>query len=328
VDLVGILADSLRTAFGPVAAAYAVAAIGLNLQFGYTGLLNFGHVAFLLTGAYGAALTVDHGGPLWLGVLIGVLACVVLGLIFGIPTLRLRLEYLAIVTIAGGEVIRVLVRAGGRDSFTHGVFGVDSFAGDFYDLNPFSDGRFGWGRLSYTDRQLWLMVVAWGSVIIATVVVSRLVRSPWGRVLRAIREDEDAARALGKNVFGYKLQALVVGGVLGGVGGILLALERASVRPDFFLPTLTFAIFAVVIIGGPGSTIGPVVGAVLYWFLIQFTDGVLRGAVTEGWISSSVLSSEDIGNVRFSLVGLLLVLLMVFRPQGALGNREELAFDD
>jgi neutral amino acid transport system permease protein len=265
---------------------------------------------------------------LWLGVLVGIAASVVLGLVFGIPTLRLRLEYLAIVTIAGGEVLRVLVRSSGRDSFTHGVFGIDSFAGDFYDLNPFGDGRYGWGRLSFTDRQLWLMVVAWGAVVLASILVVRLTRSPWGRVLRAIREDEDAARALGKNVFAYKLQSLVLGGVLGGLGGLVLALERASVRPDFFLPTLTFAVFAVVIIGGPGSSGGPVVGAMAYWFIIQFTDGVLRGAINEGWISSSVLSSEDIGNVRFVLGGFLLIILMVFRPQGALGRREELAFDD
>ena len=100
-----------------------MAAIGLNLHFGYTGLLNFGQVAFLMIGAYGTAITVDQGGPLWLGFLVGVAAAVVLGLIFGLPTLRLRVEYLAIVTIAAGEVLRVLMRSGGEDSLTGGVFG-------------------------------------------------------------------------------------------------------------------------------------------------------------------------------------------------------------
>src|SRR5688572_24406899 len=122
MELDTILFDALRTAFGPIAAAYALAALGLNLQFGYTGLLNFGHVAFLLAGAYGAALTVGNGGSLWLGFGVGVAVAVVLGLIFGLPTLRLRAEYLAIVAIASGEVLRVLVRPGDRDSFTHGVF--------------------------------------------------------------------------------------------------------------------------------------------------------------------------------------------------------------
>jgi branched-chain amino acid transport system permease protein len=321
--------SALRAAVGPVAAAYALAAIGLNLQFGFTGLLNFGHVAFLMTGAYGAAVTVDQGGPLWLGVLVGVALTVALGLLFGLPTLRLRVEYLAIVTIAAGEVLRTIVRSGSRDSITHGVFGIPQFTGDFYDLNPFDvSARYGWsGTFDFTGRQVWLMLVAWSLVAVAAVAVALLSRSPWGRVLRAIREDEDAARALGKNVFVYKLQSLVIGGVLGGLGGLVLGLERASITPDTFLPALTFAVFAVVILGGAGSRVGPVLGACTYWFIIQFTDRFLRGAVAEGWISEDVLSNEDIGAVRFALVGLLLMLLMVFRPQGVLGKREEVLLE-
>jgi len=329
VDWSEVLFSALRASVGPVAAAYALAAIGLNLQFGFTGLLNFGHVAFLMTGAYGSAVVVDQGGPLWLGVLVGLALTVGLGLLFGLPTLRLRVEYLAIVAIAAGEVLRVLVRSGSRDSLTHGVFGIPQFTGDFYELNPFDvSERYGWrGNLDFTGRQLWLMVVAWSVVVVAAVAVSVLARSPWGRVLRAIREDEDAARALGKNVFAFKLQSLVVGGMLGGLAGIVLGLERGSITPDTFLPVLTFAVFAVVILGGPGSRLGPVVGAMVYWFIIQFTDRFLRGAVGEGWISSDVLSDEDIGAVRFALVGLLLILLMVFRPQGIFGRREEVLLE-
>lgn len=329
MDWSEIVFSALRTAVGPVAAAYALAAIGLNLQFGYTGLLNFGHVAFLLTGAYGSAVTVDQGGPLWLGVLVGIALTVGLGLLFGLPTLRLRVEYLAIVTIAAGEVLRTIVRSGSRDSITRGVFGIPQFTGDFYDLNPFDvSQRYGlWSDVEFTGRQLWLMVVAWSLVVVSAVAVGVLARSPWGRVLRAVREDEDAARALGKNVFAYKLQSLVIGGVLGGLGGLVLGLERGSITPDTFLPALTFAIFAVVILGGPGSRVGPVIGACVYWFIIQFTDRFLRGAVAEGWVSEDVLSDEDIGAVRFALVGLLLVLLMVFRPQGLLGKREEVLLE-
>ncbi len=329
MDWTEVFLSSVRSAVGPVAAAYALAAVGLNLQFGYTGLLNFGHVAFVLTGAYGAAVTVDQGGPLWLGVLVGIGLTVVLGLLFGLPTLRLRVEYLAIVAIAAGEVLRTLVRSGSRDSITHGVFGIPQFTGDFYDLNPFDvSERYGWrGNIDFTGRQLWLMVFAWSIIAVAVIAIGVLARSPWGRVLRAIREDEDAVRALGKNVFAYKLQSLVIGGVLGGLGGVVLALERGSITPDTFLPSLTFAIFAVVILGGPGSRVGPVVGACAYWFIIQFTDRFLRGAVAEGWVSQDILSDEDIGAVRFALVGLLLVLLMVFRPQGLLGKREEVLLE-
>ena len=327
MDFGDVVFDSLRTAFGPIAAGYALAAVGLNLHYGYTGLLNFGHVAFIMTGAYGAAITVDQGGSLWLGVLVGVAAAVVLGLLFGLPTLRLRVEYLAIVTIAAGEVLRVIIRSGGEDSLTHGVFGIQRFAGDFFDLNPFGAGRYGWGRFSYTERGLWVLVVGWALVVLATLLVYMLTRSPWGRVLRSIREDEDAARSLGKNVFVYKLQSLVIGGVIGALSGTLLAIDRQSVNPDSYLPVVTFAIFAIVILGGPGSPLGPVVGAVVYWFVIQFADRFLREAIDAGWVPGDVIRSTDVGAVRFALVGLMLILLMVYRPQGLLGRREEVLLD-
>src|SRR5690606_29772259 len=151
---------------------------------------------------------------------VGIVLSALLGVLLGLPTLRLRAEYLAIVTIAAGEVLRTLVRSGGEDSLTRGVFGIQRFADRFFELNPFSDGSYGWGRFSYTERAMWLLVVGWALVGVATVLVALLARSPWGRILRAIREDEDATRSVGKDVFSYKLQSLVLGGVLGGLGGM------------------------------------------------------------------------------------------------------------
>ena len=327
MDIVSVLADATRTALGPTAAAYALAAVGLNLHFGYTGLLNFGHVAFMVTGAYGLAVTVDQGGSFWLGIVVGMTLAAALGLLLGLPTLRLRAEYLAIVTIAAGEVLRNLIRLGSEDSLTRGVFGIQRFANRFFDLNPFSRGSYGWGRLAYSERQFWVLAVAWGLVAIATLVVGLLVRSPYGRVLKAIREDEDAARSLGKNTFAYKLQSLVVGGVIGGLGGMLLAIDRQSVNPDTFLPVVTFTVFAIVILGGPGTTFGPIVGSMIYWFFIQFTDGFLRESIAAGWIGDSLLETTEVGAVRLVLLGLLLILLMVFRPQGILGRREEVLLE-
>src|SRR4051794_28039433 len=136
MDIVQILGDALRTAFGPLGAAYALAAIGLNLQFGYTGLLNFGHIAFLMVGAYGTAITVDQGGSLWLGIAVGVLAAVVLGLIFGLPTLRLRVDYLAIVTIAAGGGLRTNVRSGGKGGPTRGGFCTPRVPGGVFRPDP------------------------------------------------------------------------------------------------------------------------------------------------------------------------------------------------
>ena len=327
MDWFDVFGNSLRSALGPLAAAYALATIGLNLQFGYTGLLNFGHVAFLMTGAYGTAITVNEGGPLWLGMLVGIAAAALLGLIFGLPTLRLRVDYLAIVTIAGGEVLRTIIRAGDEDSLTQGVYGITQFAGDFHDLNPFGVGTYGWGAFAYTQRQLWVAVFTWFLVVLALLLLSGLVTSPFGRVLRSIREDEDAARSLGKNVFWYKLQSLVIGGVIGGVAGIMVALERSAVIPDAYLPVGTFAAYTVMILGGAGTRFGPVVGAVVYWFLFEFTDRFLRGALAEGWIPESVIQTTDIGAIRLMLVGLGLMLLMIFRPQGILGTRQEVLLD-
>jgi branched-chain amino acid transport system permease protein len=325
MDIVSVLQDALRTGFGPLAAAYALTVIGLNLQFGYTGLLNFGQVAFLAVGAYGTAVTVDQGGPFWLGIIVGVAAAVLLGLVFGLPTLRLRADYLAIVTVASGEVVRTLLRSGDEDSLTRGVFGITQFAGGFYDLNPFSSGLDLWGRWAYSERQLWIATAGWLLVAIFTVLTSLLVTSPYGRVLRSIREDEDASRSLGKNVFSYKLQSLVIGGAIAAFGGIVIAVERASVTPDTYLPVGTFVAYAVLILGGPATRLGPIVGAIVYWFLISFTDGFLRESIDAGWIG--FIEDTDIGAVRFMLVGLALMLLMIFRPQGILGKREEVMLD-
>jgi neutral amino acid transport system permease protein len=328
MDVLVILADAGRGALGPVAAIYALAAIGLNIHFGYTGLLNFGQVAFMLVGAYGVAVTVSvFGGPLWLGVLVGLAAAVVLALLLGIPTLRLRSDYLAIATIAAGEVLRIVFNAGFAEPVTGGVFGLQQFANGFYALNPIPAGSYGIGRLTFSQRDLWVMLVGWGAVALAVLALFLLVRSPWGRVLLSIREDEDAARSLGKNVYGYKMQSLVLGGVLGALGGMLLAIDSQAVAPNTFNPVVTFYLYALLILGGAGRVLGPVLGSVMFWFLLLFADSALRQAIGAGYISAAVIEPSDVGALRFAFVGLLLVLLLVFRPAGILGNAEEMRLE-
>lgn len=327
MDLVKILTDSLRAAVGVPAAAYALAAVGLNVQFGYTGLLNFGHVAFMMLGAYGTAVTVNEGGPLWLGLLVGMGAAALLGLLLGIPTLRLRADYLAIVTIAAAEILRLVARSNAAEGLTGGVFGIQAFADQFYDINPIPVGRYGFGSFNFSQRQLWVILAGWAAVAVALLLLTALMRSPWGRVLRAIREDEDAARSLGKNVFAYKIQSLVLGGVIGSLAGALLAIDTQAVNPDTFVSILTFFAYTVLILGGPGRVLAPVIGATIFWFLLQFTDGLLREALDAGWLGSFIEAS-DIAAIRFALVGLGLMLLMALRPQGILGNREELLTDE
>jgi branched-chain amino acid transport system permease protein len=322
MDPVGILVEAGRAAIGVPAAAYALSAIGLNLQFGYTGLLNFGHVGFMLVGAYGMAITVDQGGPLWLGFIVGLALAALLGILIGIPTLRLRADYLAIVTIAMGEILRLLARSRFAAPLTKGVFGIQRFADDFFALNPLPRGRYGVGTFRFDQRTMWVVIVGWVLVVVVTLLVRRLVRSPWGRVIRAIREDEDAARSLGKNVFAYKMQSLMIGGSIGALAGMYLAIDQQNVTPDAYVPLLTFYAFTIVIMGGPGTLWGPAVGSILFWFLFEVLDGLMTGAMAEGWFGT-LLESTDIGPIRFALFGIGLMWLMAYRPQGLFGSREE-----
>jgi branched-chain amino acid transport system permease protein len=323
-----IVTNALRAGIGLDTVVFALAAIGLNVHFGYTGLLNFGQSAFLGVAGYGLAISVAHFGlPTLVGVVIGLLGAVVLALLLGIPTLRLRADYLAIVTIAAAEIIRLVFRSVTLSKYTGGSDGLGRFAQGFYSINPYSPGRYGFGRVSYNEREFWALTVGWLLVVLSCLLVFLLMRSPWGRVLKAIREDEDAVRSLGKNVYSYKLQSLVLGGVIGCLGGFVTAWGNAVVQPDFFGTETTFYTYTIVILGGAARVLGPVVGAALFWALLSLTENILIQAKGAGYISDTILTTFQIGQVRFMLVGLGLMLLMIFRPQGLFGDRREIALD-
>ena len=329
MDFLVIFADAARAAVGANAAIYAVAAIGLNMHFGYTGLLNFGQVGFMLVGAYGVAVSVaTFHTSLWVGVLAGLAASVVLALLLGIPTLRLRADYLAITTIAAGEILRYVYRAHFATPVTGGVYGLTQFANPLYAVNPIPEGRYGVGRLSFSSEELWIMIIGWALAALACWVTHLIIHSPWGRVIRSIREDEDAARSVGKNVFGYKMQSLVFGGALGAVGGMLLAVYSQAVQPDAFNPVVTFYLYTLLILGGAGRILGPIVGSVIFWFILVFADSFLRQAIGAGLISPAIISPTQVGAVRFALVGLALMLLVIYRPQGILGDRREMLISE
>ncbi|GAA0987670.1 MULTISPECIES: branched-chain amino acid ABC transporter permease [Nocardiopsidaceae] len=324
MDILSILAESTRSAFGPIAAIYALAAIGLNIHFGYTGLLNFGQVGFMLVGAYGVGISVAvFDLPLAAGFGVGLLCALVLALLLGIPTLRLRADYLSITTIAAAEVIRLVYRAGFAEPLTGGAFGLQNLSADFRTLNPFDAGeRYGFGLLAYNGNHLWVLVVTWGLVAVMAGLTWLLMHSPWGRVIKGIREDEDAVRSLGKNVFAYKMQALVLGGLIGSLAGCMLAVYQASIQPDQFKPQVTFFLWVILLLGGAGRVFGPVLGAMAFWFLMTFTDGVLQGMGALGWLP--FLDGPDYGAIQLAFAGLMLVVLIVFRPQGLIGDRKEM----
>ncbi len=332
MDWGSILENTVQAMFSANAVIYAMIAIGLNVHFGYTGLLNFGQVGFVAVGAYGMAISVTYyGWSMWIGVIVGLLMSVVLALLLGLPTLRLRLDYLAITTIAASEIIRLVVNTPELRDFSGGVDGLTGFNDAFADRNPFTlAADYGIGPLQFKGNVLWFVICGWAVVVLVAILVALLMRSPWGRVVKAIREDEDAARALGKNAYVYKMQALVIGGVIGGLGGVMLALSKGSITPQDFQPQVTFIGYAVLIIGGLARVFGPVVGSMILWGILSFTSAFLREATAgnDPLIPSSILESGDVGVVRLMLVGLLLVLLMAFRPQGIFGKREEMALDD
>ena len=323
-----IIENALRAAVGQDAVVYALAAIGLNIHFGYTGLVNFGQAGFLAVGAYGIGISVTYfGWSLWPSLFVAILAAVVLALLLGIPTLRLRADYLAITTIAASEILRLCFRSVSFREITGGSTGLNRFADDFYRLNPFSDGRYGFGPFEFTENRTWLLLVGWTLVALAAAMVFLLMRSPWGRVVKSIREDEDAARALGKNVFSYKMQSLVLGGVIGAVGGMVAAIGTQAIQPDNFGTPITFFAYTALILGGAARVLGPVVGAALFWVILSFTDNFLRQAVSEDLIPTAIMSGTQVGIVRQMLVGLGLMLLIIFRPQGIFGDKREIALD-
>jgi branched-chain amino acid transport system permease protein len=327
-DVVRVFDLTATQALGPQAVVFALAAIGLNIHVGYTGLLNFGHIGFLAAGAYGMGIAITSwDSNHWLAIVVGLAFSVVLALILGIPTLRLRSDYLAIVTIAAAEIIRLLARSTSLRGVTRGAEGLSGWSGGFQDANPFKATVYELGPLTYTGLQLFVVVFGWLLVVLVALLVWQVMRSPWGRVLRAIREDEDAARALGKNAYWYKLQALMLGGAIGGMAGMVQAISNGTIQPDTFTPPVTFFIWTVLILGGAARVFSPIVGAMLFWALVTVTEAVLLELVSDGNIPRSVMDPSQVGQIRFWLVGLGLMALMTFRPQGLFGNRREMALD-
>ena len=328
MDFGVILTNSLTALLNAEALYLALAALGLNIHFGYTGLLNFGQVGFLTVAAYGLGVGVTYLGlPFFGAILLGLGLAVLLALLLGIPTLRLRADYLAIVTIASSEVLRLIARSASLRDVTGGSAGITGFARGFYSLNPLPEGRYGIGPVDYNENRAWLLLVGWSLVVLASLLVFMLMRSPWGRVLKAIREDEDAVRSLGKNVIGYKMQSLVLGGLFGALGGFVFALANSSIQPDNYSTLLTFFAFTAMILGGAGRILGPVIGAILFSSFFTFLENTLVQAVRADLIPTSLMDSNQVGIVRFILVGVLLMALMIFRPQGIFGDKKELALD-
>ena len=311
------------TSVGVLAATYALVALGLQLNVGFTGIVNFGAAGFMAVGAYTMAiLTIDTDISFWLSLPLSVLVTMAFGLIVGLPSLRLRTDYLAIATIAFAEIIRLIAQnARELTGGNQGLFCSDDQSKCFDDAwLDVSDRIEGWlVDLGWGDPEILfpLLLVAWALVLIVTLGLLFVQRSPWGRVLRAVREDEDAARALGKNAVAYKLQSLVISAAIAAIAGWILALNLATIHPIDFEPLVTFFAYGVLVLGGLANYWGVLVGSVIFWTLLEATRFI-----------DIFEDQSDQTALRLAIVGLVLILLMAFRPQGMFGNRQEMVLGD
>jgi ABC-type branched-subunit amino acid transport system permease subunit len=330
MDWHGIFTQSLQQGLGPTAIVYCLAAIGLNVHFGYTGLLNFGQAGFMAVAGYALASSVATWGlSFWAGIVIGLLLTVVLALLLGVPTLRLRADYLAIVTIAAAEIIRQVVGSVTLLEYFGGLDGLQNFNDSFASLNPFDKSMGIEGVVMWRPYDFFVVCVGWTLVALSCLVVFLLMRSPWGRVLKSIREDEDAVRSLGKNVYAYKMQSLILGGLFGALAGFLTAVRSAAISPAGFATDVTFFAYTVLLVGGAARVLGPVAGAIIFWFLLSFLDLFFTEATSGAnpLIPEAIMTQNQASLMRLIFMGLALMLLMIFRPQGIFGDRRELALD-
>ena len=268
-----------------MACIYSILAIGLNVIVGFTGLLNLGFAAFYACGAYTyALLNTKLGLDFWVCLPISAVFTSLIGLLLAVPALRLRGDYLAIVTLGFGEIMRLILN--NWDSLTHGPNGITGIE------PPVLAG------ISFSDIKYYYYLV-FIILLLSLVVIRRVEDSRFGRAWKAIKENEIAASSVGINITKYKLFAFAFGTFWAGIAGILFAAKMQFVSPESFTFMESVLILSMVILGGLGSTYGAVVGA----FLLVLLPEALR----------------EVQLYRMLILGIGLVLLMRFRPQGLLG---------
>ena len=304
--------------------------MALNLQWGYTGLFNIGIGAFMAVGAYTSAILTTalseppaflpgHLGGFSMPWIIGILGAMVvagfLGLLIALPTLRLRADYLAIATIGLAEIIRLYIL--NALTITGGTFTIGGIPRPGRDISNL------WGWLTGGQpleigpvlSNVILFTVIFAVIVLVYWVFERSTHSPWGRVLKGIREDEDAAEALGKDTFRYKVQVFVIGSmIMGASGALFVSWFRVAEATTSFVPADTFLIWIMLIIGGSGNNKGAILGAFLVWGLFALT--ILFTASLPDFLRA------NFSFIRLAAVGAILILLMIFRPQGILGEEK------
>jgi branched-chain amino acid transport system permease protein len=318
MEIGGIIA--YLVSFAIMAGIYAIFCLGLNIQWGYTGLFNIGIAGFFCIGAYASAMitTPKPTGiyaqyvhqifglnlPFIVGLVGAAIICGVIAFLIGIPTLKLGEDYLAIATLGIAEAIRLVFN--NEHWLANGPRGLMGLPQPFQGLVDAKDYNY-----IYLIIILIIMVVIYLSI-------ERVIRSPWGRVLRGIREDEVSAAMSGKDIFHFKMQSLVFGSMVMGIGGALYAHYTKSISPDVFTPLYgTFIIWVMLMAGGSGNNKGAVLGAYAIWavwigtkFMTDFLPYTLKARAPY---------------IRFLLIGILLEIILIYRPQGLLGEEKKVS---
>jgi branched-chain amino acid transport system permease protein len=295
--------------FLTMALTYAIMCLGLNVQWGQTGLFNVGIAGFVAIGAYVSALlttpdTADRFGgfglPIVAGWLGAALAAGLVAFLIGALTIRLRADYLAIATF--GVAVAVQLCALNLEVVTGGPFGIGFIPRPFASLAG--------DPLAFSLANLGVLVLV---VLALYLALERLLRSPWGRVLRAIREDETAALALGKSATRFRLQAFAIGGAIMGLAGAAQAHFIGFIAPDNYMPMLTFQVWAMLIVGGSGNNRGAILGAILVWGIWAGSAGAIASLFPPG-------EQARAASLQIVMIGVGLCAILLLRPRGILGE--------
>jgi len=294
---------------------YIISSLGLNIQYGFTGMFNVGIAGFFAVGAYTSAILTGpeyadtiFGGfqlPIIFGWLCAIVVSGLAGVLVGLVTLRLREDFLAISTF--GIAICIQLVALNSESVTRGPNGLYAIPKPFA---RFLDSAF--------MSNLIYLIICIITIVAIYYALERVVKSPWGRVLRSIREDEVAAEALGKNVFMYRLQAFVLGCGIMGLAGAMYANFVRFISPQDFLPIFTIQVYVMLIVGGKGNNLGAIVGAIVIWALWSASDSLINFIVTPDYQTQAAA-------LRIIIVGMVLVLMLLFKPLGILPEKKHLS---